>query len=34
MKEAEKQISFFCGIGYLPLKVKLIGYLHILIGYW
>jgi len=24
----------FCGIGYSILKVKLIGYLPILIGYW
>jgi len=24
----------FCGIGYLPLKDQLIGYLQILIGYW
>ena len=26
--------THFCGIGYLPLKVKHIGYLQILIGYW
>jgi len=29
-----KQIKSFCGIRYLPLKVKFIGYFQFLIGYF